>query len=68
MKCDRAPLQNETECVDMTLVHIKEGVSGELCRLMRPGTPFIEGSIELIFQVSTKVQVALGFETHRCRN
>ena len=55
MECDRAPLQNITECVDVALVHVEEGVGGELCRPMRPSTPFIEGSVELVFQVSTKI-------------
>ena len=31
MKCGRAPVQNVTECVDMALVHIEEGIGGELC-------------------------------------
>ena len=55
MKCDRAPLQNITERVDVALVHIKKGVGGKLCRPMCPGTPLKEGSVELVFQVSTKI-------------
>jgi hypothetical protein len=58
MKCDRVLLQNKSECVDMTLKHVEEGVGRELCRVMLPHTPFMECSIELVFQVSTKIQIA----------
>jgi hypothetical protein len=58
MKCDRAFLQNKSKRVDMTLIHIEEGVGRELCRVMLPHTPFMECSIELVFQVSTKIRIA----------
>jgi hypothetical protein len=58
MKCDRALLQNKSERVDVTLIHIEKGVGRELCGVMLPRTPFMECSIELVFQVSTEIQIA----------
>ena len=58
MKRGRPPLQNITERVDMTLIYIKECIGGELCALVFSGTPFMEGSIQLVFQVSI-IQIAL---------
>ena len=58
MKCSRAPLEDVTEGVDVTLVHIKECVGRELSSLISPRMPLMEGSVKLIFQVSTKCQIA----------
>jgi len=55
MECFFTPLTNVVERIHIALVNIEIRVGGKLHGLMLSGTPFLDGSIELIEHISAAI-------------